>query len=160
MYKHWVHEGGIATPLIVHWPAGIASKNEFRNDPGHLIDIMATCLDVADADYPKTYNEHSITPIEGISLKPTFENKSLEERAIFWEHEGHKAVRFGNFKLVSKWSKNAEYTWELYDLDTDRSETIDLAPEMPEKVQELEGMWLSWAKKAGVRNWNTKALIQ
>lgn len=160
MYKHWVHEGGIATPLIVHWPDGIASKNEFRNDPGHLIDIMATCVDVANANYPKTYKKRRITPIEGISLKPTFENKSLEERAIFWEHEGHKAVRYGNFKLVSKWSKNAEFTWELYDMDTDRSETIDLAHKMPEKALELEGMWLSWAKKSGVRNWNTKALIQ
>lgn len=160
MYKHWVHEGGIATPLIVHWPDGIVTKNEFRNDPGHLIDIMATCLDVADADYPKTYKEHTITQIEGISLKPTFENKSLEERAIFWEHEGHKAVRFGNLKLVSKWSKNAEYTWELYDMNTDRSETNDLSKEMPTKVKELESKWMAWAKKAGVRNWDTKELVQ
>lgn len=160
MYKHWVHEGGIATPLIVHWPAGISAKNEFRNDPGHLIDIMATCLDIAQADYPKTYNDNTITPIEGISLKPSFENKSLEERAIFWEHEGHKAVRFGNFKLVSKWSKNAEYAWELYDMSSDRSETNDLSKEMPTKVKELENKWISWAIRAGVRNWNTKELVQ
>lgn len=160
MYKHWVHEGGIATPLIVHWPAGIIAKNEFRNDPGHLIDIMATCIDVADAAYPKTYNEHSITPIEGISLKPTFKNQSLEKRAIFWEHEGNKAVRFGKYKLVAKWNKNEEYPWELYDMDKDRSETLDLANGMPEKVKELEVMWMSWAKKAGVRNWDTKELVQ
>ena len=105
MYKHWVHEGGIATPLIVHWPTGIAAKNEFRNVPGHLIDIMATCIDVADAQYPDTYNEHAIIPLEGISLLPSFEKKPLEERAIFWEHEGNKAVRYGNYKLVSKWNK-------------------------------------------------------
>ncbi len=160
MYKHWVHEGGIATPLIVHWPAGISSKNEFRNDPGHLIDIMATCLDVADVEYPKTYNDNSIIPMEGISLKPSFENKSLEERAIFWEHEGNKAVRFGNYKLVSKWNETAEYAWELYNMDADRSETNDLATEMPSKVQELESMWMAWAKKAGVRNWDTKELVQ
>jgi arylsulfatase len=160
MYKHWVHEGGIATPLIVHWPAGISSKNEFRNDPGHLIDIMATCLDVAGADYPKTYNENSITPMEGISLKPTFENKSLEERAIFWEHEGNKAVRYGKYKLVSRWAKNVEYAWELYDMDIDRSETNNLATEMSGKVQELEAMWMSWAKEAGVRNWDTKELVR
>lgn len=160
MYKHWVHEGGIATPLIVHWPAGISAKNEFRTDPGHLIDIMATCIDVADIEYPKTYNKNNITPLEGVSLKPSFENKSLKERAIFWEHEGNKAVRFGNYKLVSKWSKTAEYTWELYDMKTDRSELNDLSAEMPSKVQELEFMWLSWAKKVGVRNWDTKELVQ
>ena len=160
MYKHWVHEGGIATPLIVHWPAGISAKNEFRNDPGHLIDIMATCIDIADAQYPKTYNENTITPIEGISLKPSFEKKSLEDRAIFWEHEGNKAVRYGNYKLVSKWSKSAEYAWELYNMDLDRSETKDLSGELPNKVQELELMWLSWAKKVGVRNWDTKELVQ
>ncbi len=160
MYKHWVHEGGIATPLIVHWPAGISAKNEFRNDPGHLIDIMATCVDVADAAYPKKYNDHSITPMEGLSLKPSFGNKSLEERAIFWEHEGNKAVRYGKHKLVSKWSKNAEYAWELYDMETDRSETNNLANEMPEKVTALENMWMSWAKKVGVRNWDTKELVQ
>lgn len=160
MYKHWVHEGGIATPLIVHWPAGIASKNEFRNAPGHLIDIMATCVDVADAIYPKNYKQRSIIPLEGKSLKPSFANKPLEERALFWEHEGNKAVRLGNYKLVSKWNKNAEYTWELYDMNTDRSETIDLSDKMPEKVQELERIWLAWAKKAGVRNWDTKELIQ
>lgn len=160
MYKHWVHEGGIATPLIVHWPNGISAKNEFRNEPGHLIDIMATCLDIAQADYPKTYNDNTITPIEGISLKPSFENKSLEERAIFWEHEGHKAVRFGNFKLVAKWSKNEEYAWELYDMNSDRSETNDLSKEMPAKVKELESKWISWAIRAGVRSWNTKELVQ
>ena len=160
MYKHWVHEGGIATPLIVHWPAGIASKNEFRNVPGHLIDIMATCVDVADAVYPKNYKDRSIIPLEGKSLKPSFANKPLEERALFWEHEGNKAVRLGNYKLVSKWNKSAEYTWELYDMNTDRSETIDLSDKMPEKVQELERIWLAWAKKAGVRNWDTKELMQ
>ncbi len=160
MYKHWVHEGGIATPLIVHWPEGVSSKNEFRNDPGHLIDLMATCIDVADAEYPKIYNDNSIIPMEGISLKPTFENKSLEKRAIFWEHEGNKAVRYGNYKLVSKWNEKAEYAWELYDMDVDRSETNDLAGDLPDKVQELESMWMAWAIKAGVRNWDTKELVQ
>ena len=160
MYKHWVHEGGIATPLIVHWPVGISAKNEFRNVPGHLIDIMATCIDVAATEYPNMYNNQTIIPMEGISLKPSFGNKPLEERAIFWEHEGNKAVRFGNFKLVSKWTKEAEYTWELYDMDADRSETNNLANEMPEKVRALEKRWHAWAKKAGVRNWETKELVQ
>ncbi|MEM7380975.1 MAG: arylsulfatase [Bacteroidota bacterium] len=160
MYKHWVHEGGIATPLIVHWPAGITAKNEFRNDPGHLIDIMATCIDVADAQYPNTFNGHNIIPLEGISLTPTFNAKGLEERAIFWEHEGNKAVRLGKYKLVSRWNKNAEYSWELYDLEADRSETNNLVDAMPDKANEMETLWLSWAKKVGVRSWDTKELIQ
>jgi len=160
MYKHWVHEGGIATPLIVHWPAGIEAKNEFRNDPGHLIDIMATCIDVADGAYPKTLNANTIIPLEGISLAPTFKNKNLEERAIFWEHEGNKAIRIGKYKLVSKWNKNAEYTWELYDMNSDRSETNNLVKTMPDKTKEMEAMWISWAKRVGVRSWDTKELIE
>jgi len=160
MYKHWVHEGGIATPLIVHWPKGIEAKNEFRNHPGHLIDIMATCIDVADTEYPKTFNNQTITPMEGVSIKPSFENKPLKDRAIFWEHEGNKAVRHGKYKLVSKWEENAEYSWELYDMDKDRSETNNLATKMPEKVKEMEGLWIAWAKKVGVRNWHTKELVQ
>jgi len=160
MYKHWVHEGGISTPLIVHWPAGIEAKNEFRNDPGHLIDIMATCIDVADGEYPKTFDGNTIIPMEGISLTSTFKNNSLKERAIFWEHEGNKAVRLGKYKLVSKWDKNAEYNWELYDIEADRSETDDLASEMPNKVVQLETLWISWAQKVGVRSWDSKELVQ
>ena len=110
MYKHWVHEGGISTPLIVHWPAGIKAKNEFRNSPGHLIDIMATCIDVAGAEYPETFNGNAIIPLEGISLTPAFKNKDLQNRAIFWEHEGNKAVRHGKYKLVSKWKKDSNTT--------------------------------------------------
>ena len=130
------------------------------NDPGHLIDIMATCADVAEADYPKTYKDKAITPLEGISLKPSFENMPLQERALFWEHEGNKAVRLEKYKLVSKWNKNEEYAWELYDMDADRSETNNLANVMPGKVNELEQLWHSWAKKAGLRNWTTKELVQ
>jgi arylsulfatase A-like enzyme len=103
MYKHWVHEGGISTPLIVHWPAGIKAKNEYRNQPGHLIDIMATCIDVGDGIYPDHFNNNTIIPFEGKSLAPAFENRDLENRAIFWEHEGNKAVRLGKYKLGSDW---------------------------------------------------------
>lgn len=160
MYKHWVHEGGIATPLIVHWPKGIASKNEFRNQPGHLIDIMATCVDVANANYPKNYHTNSIVPMEGISLVPSFEKKPLQERTLFWEHEGNKAVRSGNYKLVSKWNEQSEYAWELYDMNSDRTETKDLSLQMPEKVKEMEQLWQDWAKKVGVRNWTTKEMVE
>jgi arylsulfatase A-like enzyme len=160
MYKHYVHEGGIATPLIVHWPDGIKAKNEFRNQAGHLIDIMATCIDVAGATYPKTFNNQNITPLEGTSLIPTFTNKQLANRAIFWEHEGNKAVRMGQYKLVSMYSKDAEYSWELYDLEADRSETNDLIKEMPAKANELEIAWKKWADKANVLTWKDSQPIE
>ena len=153
MYKHWVHEGGIATPLIIHWPAGIKAKNEYRNQPGHLIDIMATCIDVAGAKYPETFNGNEIIPLEGISLSPAFENKELQSRTIFWEHEGNKAVRLGKYKLVSKWKKDSEYNWELYDLELDRSEADNLIEKMPDKAKVMEILWKDWAKKASVLTW-------
>ena len=160
MYKHWVHEGGIATPLIVHWPAGIKAQNEFRHQPGHLIDIMATCIEVADATYPETYNNNAIIPLEGKSLVPAFHNEQFPERPLFWEHEGNKAVRLGKYKLVSRWNKEAEYNWELYDLEADRSEGNDLLALMPDKADELEKLWKNWAIKAGVRTWKDQQPIE
>lgn len=160
MYKHWVHEGGISTPLIVHWPAGIKAKNEFRNQPGHLIDIMATCIDVAGASYPETYNNNTIIPFEGESLIRAFNNEDIPERPLFWEHEGNKAVRLGKYKLVSRWTKEAEYNWELYDLEADRSETNNLMDIQPEKAQELEVLWKSWANKVGALTWSDRQPIK
>lgn len=160
MYKHWVHEGGISTPLIVHWPAGIKTKNEFRTQPGHLIDIMATCIDVAGASYPETFNNNNITPFEGISLVQAFNNDELSDRPIFWEHEGNKAIRLGKYKLVSRWTKEAEYNWELYDLEADRSETNNLLDQLPEKANELEILWKNWAKRAGVLTWKDSHIIE
>ncbi len=154
MYKHWVHEGGISTPLIVHWPAGIKAKNEFRNQPGHLIDIMATCIDVAEGNYPETFNGNKIIPLQGISLAGILNNEKLPDRPIFWEHEGNKAVRVGKFKLVSRWTKDSEYNWELYNLESDRSETNNLIEKMPDKAKEMEKLWKDWARKANVLTWN------
>lgn len=160
MYKHWVHEGGISTPLIVHWPAGIKAKNEFRSQPGHLIDIMATCIDVAGATYPKTFNGNTIIPFEGKSLVKAFNNEEMAERPLFWEHEGNKAVRLGKYKLVSRWNKTSEYNWELYDLEADRSETNDLMDTMPEKAQELEVLWKNWANRVGALTWSDRKTIE
>ena len=153
MYKHWVHEGGISTPLIVHWPSGIKAKNEFRNQTSHIIDIMATCIDVAGAKYPESFHGNSIIPYEGLSLMPAFDNDELQDRVLCWEHEGNKAIRQGKYKLVSRWSKNSEYNWELYDLEKDRSETDNLNKTMPEKVVEMDKIWKDWAKKTGVLSW-------
>ena len=152
MYKHWVHEGGIATPLICHWPEGIEPRGTLCHEPGHLIDIMATCVDVAGAKYPNEYKGNEIQPMEGVSLAPTFQGKRLKERPIFWEHEGNRAVRKGQWKLVS----DHPDAWELYDLKADRTEMHDLASEQPEKVRELKTLYEAWAKRCGVRPWPLK----
>ncbi len=138
-YKHWVHEGGISTPLIAHWPAGALARGELRTTPGHLIDIAATIFDVANAKYPADK-----TPLEGLSLRGVFENKPLERDALYWEHEGNKAVRVGDWKLVAK----AGGAWELYDIAHDRVEAKNLAAERPEKVRELKEKYQAYAQRA------------
>ena len=145
-YKHWVHEGGISTPLIAHWPAGIERPGELEHQPGHLIDIMATCVDLSQADYPQTIGEHEITPLEGRSLVPTFSGGTIEREAIYWEHEGNRAIRRGDWKLVAKEDK----PWELYDMRRDRTELHDLAAQKPDLVEELSAAWDSWADRAHV----------
>ncbi len=159
-YKHWVHEGGISSPLIVHWPAKIKAGGAFRNDPTHLIDIMATSMEVSGAEYPTTYNGNIIQPMEGKSLVPIFEGKDFEREAIYWEHEGNRAVRMGKWKLVSKASKKQSFiwdkvdalevsNWELFDMEKDRTEMNDIASKHPEVLKKMEGMWLNWAKRTG-----------
>ena len=148
-YKHWVHEGGISTPLIAHWPAGIHRKGEWDATPGHLIDIMATCVDVAQADYPKSVSGHPIQPLEGESLAPTFSGGALDTRPLFWEHEGNRAVRVGEWKLVSRHNQ----PWELFNLTEDRSETHNLIGEKPGLAAELLERYESWAQRAGVQPW-------
>ncbi len=102
---------------------------------------MATCIDVAGANYPIVYSGNELVPYEGISLSSTFDSNKVEERPLFWEHEGNKAVRLGKYKLVSKWEKNSEYNWELYNLEADRTEMNNIISEHPKKAQELEQMW-------------------
>lgn len=157
MFKHWSHEGGIATPLIVHWPASIVSHGEFRDQPGHLIDIMATCVDVSGADYPEVFNDSTINPMEGKSLLSAFDDESLDREALYWEHEGNRAIRIGKWKLVSKpYRRPRELDaieelpleeWELYDMEMDRSETNNLAIEYPDKVVEMADKWMVWAER-------------
>jgi arylsulfatase A-like enzyme len=148
LYKHYVHEGGIATPLIAHWPKGIKAQNEWRHTPAHLIDIMATCVDLGEATYPANYKGNTIVPIEGKTLTPVFENDKMEDRMIFFEHERNRAVRHGKWKLVAKGLKGK---WELYDMEDDRTEMNDLSTKMPKKAKELENAWESWAKRAFVK---------
>lgn len=148
-YKHWVHEGGISTPLIAHWPAGIARKQRGKLDdqPGHLIDIMATCVDISGATYPKEFNGKTIKPLEGVSLNQAFQGRSLARKnPLFWEHESNRAVRDGKWKLVAM----EDAPWELYDMEKDRTEMNDLSSKNPEKVQELARKWDAWAERADV----------
>ncbi|MHC4720899.1 MAG: sulfatase-like hydrolase/transferase [Planctomycetota bacterium] len=147
LYKHWVHEGGIATPLVVHWPAQIKRGGQLRHQVGHVIDLMATCVDVAGAKYPSKYKGKKITPMEGKSLVPVFDDEPIEREAIYWEHEGNRAIRVGKWKLVAK---GVEGKWELYDLEADRTELNDLAGRYPARTKEMGAMWDSWARRAHV----------
>lgn len=158
-YKHWQHEGGISTPLIAHWPAGLSEdeRGKLNATPSHLIDIMATCVELGRASYPTTYGEQPILPLEGISLAPTFQGKeALRKVPIYWEHEGNRAIRIGEWKLVSKHPKG----WELYNIDIDRTETNDLADQQPARVEDMAKQWDAWAARVGVLPWPLKQAVK
>jgi len=150
LYKHWVHEGGIATPLIARWPGVIRKTNTLTHEPGHLIDLMATCVDAGGARYPESFAGERIIPLEGKSLRPIFEKgKRAGHEAIYWEHEGNRAVRQGNWKLVSRHPQG----WELYDLEADRTEMNDLATRYPARVASMSALYDRWAARAQVEPW-------
>jgi arylsulfatase len=149
-YKHWVHEGGISTPLIAHWPAGIPRRGELERQPGHLIDLMATCVDVAGAAYPNERDGQRIQPLEGRSLAPAFAGNRIEREAIYWEHEGNRAMRADQWKLVAKGPAGK---WELYDMQADRTETHNLAQSQAERVNRMVAQWEAWARRAHVLPW-------
>ena len=150
-FRYWKarnHEGGVATPLIAHWPKGLKARaGSITHEPGHVIDIMATCVDLAKTKYPGKYKGRDITPVEGKSLAPIFSRgKRQGHEAIYFEHYGNRAIRKGAWKLVGLGGK----PWELYDLESDRTETENLAAKHPERVKELEELWNAWAKRAKV----------
>jgi len=164
-YKHWVHEGGISTPLIVHWPEGIPAniQGNLVHEYGFLPDIMATCIDLAGTEYPEDYKGNQIYPLEGLSLLPLIRGsgKPVHIKPIFWEHEGNKAVRLGKYKLVHKWTADHPASWELYDMEADRTEMNNLAPSMPEKVAELDLLYEEWASGHQVIPWeDIRQIIQ
>lgn len=152
LFKHWEHEGGISSPLIVSWNSFFKKNNAkvggWQTEPGHLIDVMATCIDVAGASYPKQYNGKDIIPLEGESLVKTFVGDDLDRDTLYWEHEGNCAVLKGDWKLVSDGTDEGK--WELYNLADDRCELNDLSAEMPEKAAELAKLWQTWAERAQV----------
>lgn len=151
-YKHFTHEGGISSPLIAHWPAGIAAgrNGKLEHQPAHLIDIMATAADVSGALYPAEFKDHRILPMEGVSLKPAFAGEPLHRvKPIFWEHEGNRAVRSGPWKAVMKFKGE----WELYNLDADRTEQNNIITKNPQIAQILIRQWEDWAATSFVDQW-------
>lgn len=152
LYKHWVHEGGISSPFIAHWPAGIEkNRGSFVREPSHLIDIMATCADLGGARYPATFTKQAILPMEGRSLAPLLRGSSPGgTRALYWEHEGNRAMREGDWKLVSRYPGD----WELYNLREDRTELKNMASLQPDKVKTMAAKWDAWAKRARVEPWD------
>lgn len=137
-HKTWVHEGGISTPLVVHWPAGISARGELRHAPGHVIDIVPTVLELAGIEKPKEWEGELIPEAPGRSLVSAFAKDEIKPRkSLWWLHEGNRALRSGDWKLVAAKGD----AWELYDMKTDRAEQINLASKMPDKVKELERIW-------------------
>jgi arylsulfatase len=146
-YKRYNHEGGISTPLIAWWP-GTIKGNTITHQPGHIIDVMATVLDISEAEYPTTYQGGDVIPHAGLSLRPIFDGK---ERApheyLFWQFGKAKAVRHGKWKLV----RDGDTAWELYDLEADRTELSDVVGDHADLAGRLEAKWLEWAKTSGVK---------
>lgn len=164
MFKHWVHEGGIATPFIAYYPK-LIKGGRIDSQTGHIIDIMPTIVELTGANYPdriveleglenpEKYKERDIIPMEGISLVPVFKGKKLKRKSpLFWEHEGNCAVRYGDWKLVSLYDNSTRKSgmWELYDMKNDRSELNDLSEKYPRKKLEMIEMYEKWATRVGV----------
>jgi arylsulfatase len=155
-FKHFTREGGIATPLIVHWPAGMDAglNGSLQRDPSHFIDIMPTLVDISGAKYPEAYEGHQILPMEGISLLPALHGDALQrDKPLFWAHEGNRAVRDGRWKAVMKYKG----VWELYDMDVDRTETQDVAVSHPDRVKAMSAAWDAWAARTDVDMWQGPA---
>ena len=148
-YKHWVHEGGIATPMIASWPGHVAKPGSITHENGHIIDLMATCVDVAGAKYPGGPGT-TIPPMEGRSLAPALAGKKIARNdAFYWEHEGNRAVIDGKYKVVSKFPNQ----WELYNLEADRCEMKDLSKTETARLATMAGRYDGWAKRCGVLPW-------
>lgn len=162
LYKRYSHEGGIATPLILHWPKVIKNGGQISNRIAHIIDIMPTLADVAGAKYPEHFSRfkimlptegisvgYKVLPMEGISLKPVLSgNRGRTDESLYWEWKGNRAVRAGNWKLVAE----RDRTWELYDMKTDRSEVDDHIQSNPQQAATMATMYDKWAKKYGAKS--------
>ena len=159
-FRYWKKEsfeGGCHTPLIVHWPKGlVAGPGAVTEQLGHVIDIMPTCLELAEANYPDQYNGQTLTPLDGRTLKPILADSKREgHEQLFFEHMGGRAVIEGRFKLVALENR----PWELYDLSTDRTEMNNLADEHPDRVRTMSNHWDNWAANVGLKRRKPRASI-
>jgi arylsulfatase len=152
-FKHYTCEGGIAAPFIARWPGHITRDGAIDGQVGDVIDILPTCLDAAGVKYPEKFEGHAILPVEGVSLLPELESgKEIKREPIFWEHEGNRAVRVGDWKLQAFNGR----PWHLYNMVVDRTELHDLAGEEAGRVKEMKGLYEAWAKRCGVESWPIK----
>ncbi len=158
LFKHWTMEGGIATPFIAHWPKKIKNRQIDTKNVGHVIDLMTTCVDIADADYPGRYKGNKIKEMEGISLAKLWEGNDFPDRVLYWEHEGNWAIRAGKWKLVNSFKNHGKVydKNELYNLEEDRVESNNLAAKYPEKVAELKKKYEKWSNEVGVYDFYRK----
>lgn len=151
LFKHWVHEGGISTPLLVQWPGHVEPGRKIH-DPWHVVDVMATVLETVGAVYPTEIGGHAVQPTDGESFlsRLTGNDRAVREQPIFWEHEGNSALRVGDFKLVRRHGCD----WELYDMISDRTELHNLAGRNAPLEMEMKAHYADWAQKVGVQDWD------
>lgn len=150
LYKLYTYEGGTATPMIMHWPEKIRKGGRINREVSHIIDIMPTFISAANGIYPTDYKGNSILPMEGENLLPLLDGESLQERTLYWEHIGGRAVRKGKWKLTGM---RGVGPWELFDIEADRAEQNDLKDEYPELFDELEQDWVNWAHRTNALPW-------
>ncbi len=150
MYKHYNHEGGNCSPLLVHWPNGIEQPDRWVREPIHLFDVMPTVCEIADVDYPNLFKGSAIHPQEGLSLVPLMQGDSLIERTLCFDHFEASAIRKGKWKLLRGNTRYPHQEWALYDMEADRCETTDLADTHPALIEELSGEWMAWARRVKV----------
>ncbi len=148
-FKHWTHEGGMSTPFIAWYPK-VIKAGTINQQMAHITDIMPTLADIGGANYPKAYKGNTITPLKGQSLIPLWAGKNMKTRdTLCWEHIGNRAIRCGKWKLVSRYTDD-ELPWELYNIETDRTELHNMASIKSEKVQEMSAAYQRWAKEVNV----------
>ncbi len=159
-YKHDGYEGGISTPFIVHWLAGMSDSDRGKlfHEPAHLIDLMPTFVEAAGASYPTEFHDgQAIQPMEGVSLLPSLKGETLGRKAALgFEHHGNLALRDGRYKIVSTYRRDKPRTWEFFDMQADRTELNDLSADLPERKAELVAKWQAWADRVGVQKWPFK----
>jgi arylsulfatase len=150
LYKHWVHEGGISTPFLARWPKGIARPGSVYREPAHLIDFVATALDLSGATHPAEFKGQKLFPLQGRSLMPVFAGNAdpVHREPLFWEHQGNAAVRDGKWKAVLRGDGDGQ--WELYDMEADRTETTNLAGSQPDRVRRMVAQFETWAERSQV----------